>query len=147
MSANEIEVRVARMTCEAVDINAYELEAVGPEALPVFEAGSHVDVHLPNGLVRQYSLCGGPRHLGEGRYRIAVLKDPKTRGGSRAVHELNEGDSLRISAPRNLFKLSSTSSPSILLAGGIGVTPLLAMAYHLHAWSQEIGRASCRERV
>ena len=128
----ELAVKVVKKSAEALDINAYELVAAGAEDLPAFDAGSHIDVHLPNGLVRQYSLCSSPSQ--EGRYRIAVLRDPKTRGGSEAAHDMvNEGDTLRISAPRNLFKLAASASPSILLAGGIGVTPLLAMAYHLHS--------------
>ena len=132
MSANEIAVKVARKVREAQDINSYELVSVNGQALPAFEAGAHVDVHLPNGLVRQYSLCGMPHQ--KDRYRIAVLRDPKSRGGSEAVHNMvHEGDTLRISAPRNLFRLAAEAQASVLLAGGIGVTPLLAMAYHLHA--------------
>ena len=132
MSANGIAVKVARKVREALDINSYELVCVNGQALPAFEAGAHVDVHLPNGLVRQYSLCGMPHQ--KDRYRIAVLRDPKSRGGSEAVHDLvHEGDTLRISAPRNLFRLAAGAQASVLLAGGIGVTPLLAMAYHLHA--------------
>ena len=146
---NEIEVRVAKKTCEARDINAYELVAANGESLPAFEAGSHVDVFLPNGLVRQYSLCGGPPQ--QGRYRIAVLRDPKTRGGSQAVHDgVQEGDTLRIGAPRNLFPLAEGMHASVLLAGGIGVTPLLAMAYHLHALGRPFELhyfARSRERV
>jgi vanillate O-demethylase ferredoxin subunit len=132
---NQIEVRVVRKTCEALDINAYELAPVGEERLPAYEAGAHVDVHMPSGLVRQYSLCGGPWVHGEQRrYRIAVLRDPKSRGGSHAMHDgVNEGDTLRIGTPRNLFPLVAGEQASILLAGGIGVTPLLAMAYQLHA--------------
>lgn len=134
---NAIEVRVVRKTCEALDIHAYELAPVGEESLPAYAAGAHVDVHLPGGLVRQYSLCGSPAQHGHGahmRYRIAVLRDPQSRGGSQAMHEVvGEGDTLRIGAPRNLFPLLAGGQPSILLAGGIGVTPLLAMAYELHA--------------
>jgi vanillate O-demethylase ferredoxin subunit len=146
---NRIVVKVSKKTREALDINAYELAAVGGGSLPAFEAGSHVDVHLPNGLVRQYSLCGGPSQ--KDRYRIAVLRDPKTRGGSQAVHELlNEGDTLSISSPRNLFPLVDGAQVSVLLAGGIGVTPLLAMAYRLHASQRPFELhyfARSRERV
>ncbi|MDO8248326.1 MAG: PDR/VanB family oxidoreductase [Rhodoferax sp.] len=132
MRVNVIAVKVARKVREAVDINSYELVSTDGQELPSFEAGAHVDVHLPNGLVRQYSLCGMPQQ--KDRYRIAVLRDPKSRGGSEAVHErVHEGDTLRISAPRNLFRLAVGEQASVLLAGGIGVTPLLAMAYHLHA--------------
>ncbi|MFC5523916.1 PDR/VanB family oxidoreductase [Polaromonas jejuensis] len=149
MGANEFSVRVARKTREAVDINSYELVAMDERDLPAFEAGAHVDVHLPNGLVRQYSLCGMPHR--RDRYRIAVLRDPKTRGGSEAIHDLvHEGDTLRISWPRNLFRLSDGPQTSILLAGGIGVTPLLAMAYHLHAQGRPFALhyfARSKERV
>lgn len=129
-------VRVVRKTPAARDISAYELEAMETgTVLPSYEAGSHVDVHLPNGLIRQYSLCGGPSQAG--RYRIAVLRDPASRGGSQAMHDqVAEGDTLRIGAPRNLFALTAGAHPSVLLAGGIGVTPLLAMAYRLHALGQ-----------
>jgi vanillate monooxygenase ferredoxin subunit len=131
MSVGELLVRVGRKTVEAMDINSYELVSIDGKLLPAFEAGSHVDVHLPNGLTRQYSLCGELRH-GE-HYRIAVLREPNTRGGSGAMHhQVSEGDTLRISKPRNLFPLNPEKGASLLLAGGIGVTPLLAMAYQLH---------------
>jgi vanillate O-demethylase ferredoxin subunit len=131
MSANQITVKVARKRREALDISSYELVPVEAGDLPAFEPGAHIDVHLPNGLIRQYSLCGTPHQ--ENRYRIAVLRDAKSRGGSQAIHDLvNEGDILRISPPRNLFKLFDGKQENLLLAGGIGVTPLLSMAYHLH---------------
>ncbi len=127
-------VRVVRKEAVATGICAYELESADGTALPPFEAGAHVSVHLPNGLVRQYSLCGGPAQVDAGRYRIAVLRDARTRGGSLAMHEaVQEGDTLHIGAPSNLFPLAQDAGASVLLAGGIGVTPLLAMAYRLHA--------------
>ena len=130
MSACELLVSVSRKVAEATDINSYELVSLDGQHLPAFDAGAHIDVHLPNGLTRQYSLCSKLRH--GGHYRIAVLRDPKTRGGSQAVHEqVNEGDTLRISRPRNLFPLHDGEHKSVLLAGGIGITPLLAMAYQL----------------
>ncbi|MBI2726449.1 MAG: oxidoreductase [Polaromonas sp.] len=100
------------------------VNATGAE-LPAFTAGAHIDVHLPNGLIRQYSLCNSPseRH----RYVIGVLRDANTRGGSAAVHALKEGDEIHISLPRNHFPLV-TAAHTTLVAGGIGVTPLLAMA-------------------
>jgi len=100
--------------------------------LPAFTAGAHVDVHLPGGLVRQYSLCNPPGETH--RYQIGVLRDAASRGGSQAVHEaLHEGTELTISAPRNLFALSDNAPHHLLLAGGIGITPLLAMAEQLSA--------------
>ncbi|MBS7781407.1 PDR/VanB family oxidoreductase [Acidovorax sp. CCYZU-2555] len=126
----ELRVRVARRTLEAEGICGLELVAEGGAPLPAFAAGSHVDVHLPGGIVRQYSLCNDPAETH--RYQIAVLRDPASRGGSAAVHDLvAEGDALRISAPRNHFALAADAPQHLLLAGGIGVTPILCMAERL----------------
>ena len=128
----QFEVRVARKTREAQDICAFELVPVDGTTLPPFAAGAHIDVQVPGGLTRQYSLCNAPdeRH----RYLIGVLREPASRGGSQAMHELvREGDTLRISAPRNHFALAADAKHSLLLAGGIGVTPILSMAEHLAA--------------
>lgn len=127
----ELSVRVLRKTREAEGIAAFELGRDDGAPLPAFSAGSHVDVHLPGGLVRQYSLCndGADR----ARYRIAVLRTPDSRGGSAAMHEeVNEGDLLAISEPRNHFPLVHAVR-TLLFAGGIGVTPLLCMAQRLAA--------------
>lgn len=126
-----IDVLVSQRRSEAEDICSFELTAVDGSALPPFEPGAHIDVHLPNGLIRQYSLCPGADQLG--RYLIAVLLEPASRGGSAAVHRLQVGDRLRIGAPRNHFPLQGDAQRSLLLAGGIGITPLLAMAEHLAA--------------
>ncbi|MGN0923162.1 PDR/VanB family oxidoreductase [Ectopseudomonas mendocina] len=100
--------------------------------LPTFEAGAHVDIHLKPGLVRQYSLCGDPANASV--YRLGVLRDPASRGGSVAVHELlTEGASVSVGAPRNLFPLAAGASRSILIGGGIGITPMIAMAHQLTA--------------
>jgi vanillate O-demethylase ferredoxin subunit len=130
MSATTLRVRVARKAPEALDICSFELISADGAPLPAFSAGSHVDVHLPGGITRQYSLCNDPA---EGhRYLIGVLKDPATRGGSKAMHELvNEGDLLEISTPKNHFPLAHEARRSLLLAGGIGVTPILCMAERL----------------
>jgi vanillate monooxygenase ferredoxin subunit len=123
-------VRVARKSAEALDICSLELVSPDGTPLPAFSAGSHIDVHLPNGLTRQYSLCNDPA---EGhRYLIGVLKDPASRGGSLAVHDsVHEGDMLSISAPKNHFALAHEAQESLLLAGGIGITPILCMAQRL----------------
>jgi len=126
-----IAVKVVRKTREAQDIAGFELARVDGGALPAFSAGSHIDVQLPGGLTRQYSLCNdsGEQH----RYRIAVLRDPASRGGSVAMHDkVHEGDVIQISAPRNHFPLQHAQR-SLLFAGGIGVTPLLCMAQRLAA--------------
>ncbi|WP_397453277.1 PDR/VanB family oxidoreductase [Pseudomonas sp. NA-150] len=125
-----IDVLVTRKHTEAEGICSFELTALDEQPLPPFSAGSHIDVHLPNGLVRQYSLCNHPeeRH----RYLIGVLLDPTTRGGSQAMHDqVQEGSRLRISEPRNLFPLEHAAAYSLLFAGGIGITPILCMAERL----------------
>jgi vanillate O-demethylase ferredoxin subunit len=89
-----------------------------------------VDVQLPGGLSRQYSLCNDPKETH--RYLIGVLRDPASRGGSQAMHEqVQEGQVLQISAPKNHFPLAHDAKRSLLLAGGIGVTPILCMAERL----------------
>lgn len=126
-----LKVRIAAKTVEAHDVCAFDLVHPDGLPLPAFTAGAHIDVHLPNGLVRQYSLCNSPTE--RDRYRIAVLKTADSRGGSGCMHDqVQAGDSLDISAPRNLFALSEdTTAPPLLFAGGIGITPVLAMAEHL----------------
>lgn len=125
-------VRVAARQDEALDICSLDLVAVDGGALPGFSAGAHIDVHLPGGLVRQYSLCNAPGETH--RYRIAVLRDAASRGGSATVHDqLQVGTVLDIGAPRNLFELDPSAPHHLLLAGGIGITPLLAMAEQLAA--------------
>ena len=125
-----IPVRVASRVVAAEDVVQLELEALDRAPLPPFTAGSHIDLILGNGLTRQYSLASPPDH--HDRYRIAVLREPQSRGGSQFVHDaLVEGAALNISTPRNLFDLHEEADTYVLLAGGIGVTPLLAMAYRL----------------
>src|SRR5262245_36068030 len=148
-------VRVLRKTVEALDICSFELAAVDGRQLPPFSAGSHIDVHLPGGLTRQYSLCNDPAEVG--RYVIAVLRDPATRGGSRAMHDsVNAGDHLQISAPKNHFPLAHGARRSVLLAGGIGVTPILCMAerlaqagepFDLHYCTRSRERTAFRDRI
>lgn len=107
-----------------------ELVFEGRDALPAAEPGSHVDVHLPNGLVRQYSLVD-PVQEG-GRYRIGVRVMAQGRGGSQSVaDDLREGQQVTLGSPRNLFRLEPGSRPIVLIAGGIGITPVHAMAQWL----------------
>ncbi|MCJ8163019.1 PDR/VanB family oxidoreductase [Acinetobacter zhairhuonensis] len=113
-------------------IRAFELVSTSGSALPRFEAGSHIDVHLKNGLIRQYSLsnCSSEQN----RYVIGVLQDENSRGGSRCMHnDYHEGDVLSIGQPRNLFALHPNTKTAVLFAGGIGITPILSMAYRLKA--------------
>ncbi len=142
MTAATLTVRVARKWAETPEVCALELVAADGGALPPFEAGAHLDVHLPDGLVRQYSLCNDPAETR--RYLIAVLREAESRGGSVAVHDaLREGDTLTIGAPRNHFQLAESAAHSLLLAGGIGVTPLLAMAEALAARGADFSLHYC----
>lgn len=136
-----INVSVVKRQQEAQDIISLTLEAVDGAELPAFAAGAHIDVHLPGGLVRQYSLCNAPGDCSS--YQIAVLKDPASRGGSVAVHGLQVGDVLSISLPRNLFALDTSAQHSVLFAGGIGITPILAMAEQLSQAGQSFELHYC----
>jgi vanillate monooxygenase ferredoxin subunit len=129
-------VRVAHKRREALDICSLELVPVTEHShLPAFTAGAHLDVHLPNGLVRQYSLCNPPAQ--SDRYLIAVLRDAASRGGSQAVHDaVAAGSTLQVSVPKNHFPLAEVAPHHLLLAGGIGITPMLAMAETLSVSGQ-----------
>ncbi len=119
-------VRVAAKEPIAADVARFELVGLDCE-LPTAQPGAHIDVHLPNGLVRQYSLTNGPAETGS--YVIGVKRDPDSRGGSRCLHDsVRQGDVLMVSDPRNNFPLRRDAVKSIFVAGGIGITPLLSMA-------------------
>jgi len=132
VSTTTLKVRVAKKQVEAVDICSFELTDIDGHPLPAFSAGSHIDVRVADGLTRQYSLCNDAQE--SHRYLIGVLKAPSSRGGSRAMHDqIGVGDVLEISAPKNHFALAHEARKSLLLAGGIGVTPILCMAERLSA--------------
>jgi vanillate O-demethylase ferredoxin subunit len=149
-----IEVRVAAKACEAEGICSYELVRLDGAPLPPFEAGAHIDVHLAGKLVRQYSLCNAPGETH--RYQIGVLRDADSRGGSQAMHDhIDTGSVLQISAPKNHFPLLDAQR-TLLLAGGIGVTPILAMAeslaakgaaFEMHYSARSPERAAFKERI
>ena len=121
-----LRVRVAKKELVATDIVSLELEPLRG-ALPASQPGAHIDVALPNGLLRQYSLVNAPGETGA--YVIGVKREAESTGGSVAIHDsLSEGDLLAISEPRNNFTLRRDVEETILVAGGIGVTPLLSMA-------------------
>lgn len=127
-----MEARIRRLHYVARDIMSIELESATSRELPRASAGSHVDVHVSDKIVRQYSVCNDP--FQSGYYRLAILNDPGSRGGSRAIHEtFREGMIVKIGRPRNNFRLVEDGGRAILLAGGIGITPLLSMAYRLQA--------------
>lgn len=114
----------------AEDVRRFELRSASGEALPPFTAGAHIDIDLAEAGIRQYSLLNAPSEAD--RYVIAVARDPASRGGSIHMHDrLGVGDVIAISAPRCHFALVDDASYSVLVGGGIGITPLWCMAQRL----------------
>lgn len=131
-----LQVLLKSLTWEAPNIVSYDLRPLSGGELPAFTAGAHIDLALGSGLRRSYSLLNSQaeRH----RYVVAVQKDRASRGGSRWIHEnLRPGDVLTIDGPRNNFPLCESAELSLLIAGGIGITPMLSMIDRLSA----LGRA------
>ncbi|WP_370322104.1 2Fe-2S iron-sulfur cluster-binding protein [Oricola sp.] len=130
MSEATIPVRVKQMRREADTVVSVEFETLDGSNLPKAAPGAHVDVILRDDLRRSYSLTrentAGPT------FTVAIHRDPQSKGGSAFVHErLRVGDKVRISRPKNNFPLDETSENSVLIAGGIGITPILAMVRRL----------------
>jgi len=131
-----LRLRLVRIEYAAAAVHLYEFRDPAGAALPPFEAGAHVDLHLGNGQLRQYSLLNPPgeRH----RFVVGIKRDAQGRGGSCWVHDaLRVGDMVELSAPRCHFPLDETRPHSVLIAGGIGITPIACMAQRLRA----IGRS------
>lgn len=125
-----LDVTIARREPAATDIVSLELHSADGSPLPEYDAGAHLDVHVQSGLIRQYSLTGDPAD--RTKYRLGILLDPKSRGGSAAIHaRFKQGDQIRVGRPRNNFPLMAAAAHTILFAGGIGITPMLSMAYAL----------------
>ncbi|WP_315928591.1 Rieske 2Fe-2S domain-containing protein [Mesorhizobium sp. SP-1A] len=124
-----LRVTVARKWQAADGIAGFELRPI-KGILPTFQPGAHIDVHMPNGEVRQYSITNGPGETDS--FTIGVKLERDSKGGSKCMHEtVREGDVLAISEPRNNFPLRRDAIQTIFVAGGIGITPLLAMAQAL----------------
>lgn len=125
-----LEARVSSVNLVGADIRSYKLVPADNTAWPSFSAGAHIDVYVAPDMVRQYSLCNSPTDTNS--YSISVKRDPQSRGGSEHIHShLGAGDIIRISTPRNNFPLHEGYADYLLIAGGIGVTPLLSMAHQL----------------
>ncbi|HEX7386198.1 MAG TPA: PDR/VanB family oxidoreductase [Castellaniella sp.] len=146
MTDTLLSVRVAQKLVAAQDIVSLALVDAGGGELPVFTPGAHIDVYLPGGLIRQYSLMNDCRDRTQ--FCIGVLREPQSRGGSIVLHDqVQVGDVLQISAPRNRFELQPCAH-SLLLAGGIGITPLLCMARQLQAQAADFSlHYSCRTQA
>jgi len=141
-NSQQILARVQSMRFEAEGIVSVELVSPTGDALPAFAAGAHIDLHLPNGIVRSYSLCNSPQE--RQRYVIGVLHDRGSRGGSRYVHEqLRVGATIPIGAPRNNFPLDETAPHTVLVAGGIGITPIFGMLNELRRLGRSVELLYC----
>jgi tetrachlorobenzoquinone reductase len=139
--------RVIGIRYAAHDVNMYDFARPDGTALPEADPGAHIHVALPNGITRQYSLISAgsaPDH-----YVVAVKRDPNSRGGSRFMHdELRVGQLITLTGPRNNFRLDDSVEPAVLIAGGIGITPIFCMVRHLRrvktrSWTLHY---SCRTR-
>jgi len=129
-------LRLTAIRYEADGVLSFEFRDPTGASLAPFEPGAHIDVHLPNGLVRSYSLCNSSAETN--RYVIAVARDAKSRGGSRVMHDtLRVGQNLKISQPRNHFPLNERAEKSVLIAGGIGITPMWCMLQRLEALQRD----------
>ncbi len=140
------DMRLTAIRYEAHETHSFEFSPLDGALLPPVEPGAHIDIHLPNGMMRQYSLvtAEGPRHS----YVVGIKKDRASRGGSKYVHDqLKVGQIVKIGGPRNNFPLEESAAHSVLIAGGIGITPIYCMAQRLMSqgkpWTMYY---SCRER-
>lgn len=125
-------LRLRQVRLEAQDICSYEFITADGTALPPFEAGAHIDLHLPEGRIRSYSLANAPSEVH--RYLIAVQREEQGRGGSAWMHDrLRVGQVLEASGPIQHFPLDEKAADSVFIAGGIGITPLLSMIERLDA--------------
>jgi phthalate 4,5-dioxygenase reductase subunit len=124
--------RVTRAERIAEDIHLFELRDPAGADLPEFSAGSHVSVRVPNGLIRKYSLCNDPAE--RDRYVIAVKREAAGRGGSESlIRDVAPGGEVPVSAPANNFALTRSAGGYTFVAGGIGITPIMAMLRQLAA--------------
>lgn len=139
-SNNKLQVKLTSIAELGDDIHGYEFKSLDGSALPPFTGGSHIDIYIQPGLIRQYSLCNDPAE--SNRYMIAVQLERNGKGGSKTLYETAKiSKQYLISSPRNNFSLSLDQHKYLLIGGGIGITPLLAMSaellrrnadFHLH---------------
>jgi ferredoxin-NADP reductase len=137
---DSIDMRLTAIHFGAEGTNLFEFRNVDGRELPPFSAGAHVDVNLPNGVIRQYSIASSQSD--RTRYLLGVKLEAQGRGGSRFLHEqVRVGHVLKLSLPRNNFPLNENAASLVLIAGGIGITPILSMVdrlrtlgrdFHLH---------------
>ena len=132
MTAVAAGLRLRQIRLEAEGICSYEFVAPEGGSLPPFRAGAHIDLHLPEGRIRSYSLANAPHDTG--RYLVAVQREEQGRGGSAWMHDsLRVGQVVHAAAPVNDFTLDEAAEHSVFIAGGIGITPILSMIARLDA--------------
>ena len=131
-SAGLIDARLTEIVAVAKDTNLYTFRRVDGGPLPAYKPGAHIDLHLPNAMIRQFSLC--VPNTDPASYVVGIKRDPESRGGSRYIFdEMRVGHEIKISAPRNNFPLAEGAEQIVLIAGGIGITPVWCMAQELAA--------------
>jgi ferredoxin-NADP reductase len=127
-----IDARLSKIEDVARDTKLYTFQRVDGARLPAYKPGAHIDLHLPNGLLRQFSLTVPAENPDS--YTVGVKRDENSRGGSRyIIEQMKVGDQIKISAPRNNFPLVENAGHVVLFAGGIGITPIWCMAQELAA--------------
>ncbi len=127
-----LHLRLSKVQMMADLVTQYEFTAMDGTALPAFEAGAHLDVVVAPEFFRQYSLSGDPAD--QSKYQIGVLREDEGRGGSNLLHRIfTEGRGVFVSHPINHFPLDESANKTYLMGGGIGITPMMAMAHRLHA--------------
>lgn len=133
-----IDVVVSKIVQETPTVKSFHLSRPDGSSLGAYSPGAHVDVIGPTAITRQYSLCSRPD--GQESFAVAVKREEHSRGGSSALHELHVGDTLKISEPRNLLQIAPDATHHVLVAAGIGITPMLSMARHMdvHGFSFEL---------
>jgi len=125
-------LRVTRNETIADGINLFEFRDPDGKPLPPFSAGAHVTIKTPNGLLRKYSLCNDPAE--RDRYLVAIKREVNGRGGSiNLIDAVKAGDSLMVTGPINDFGLPQRAQDFLFIAGGIGITPIMAMIRELQA--------------
>lgn len=144
---SELAFIVRKVITETPDVRAVVLESASDAALPQWQPGAHIRVKLPAGGDRPYSLVDHPEWRGGRYYVIGVRLEEESAGGSKYIHGLSEGDRVTATGPINQFELRGGDGPVVLLAGGIGITPILSMASKLDAENRDFrmhycGRAS-----
>ncbi len=146
-AGNLLEMRLAAVETVARDTNVYTFRRPDGGRLPPYQPGAHIDIHLPNGITRQFSLLNPDPDPAS--YVVAIKLDAASRGGSRYIfEELKVGDTLKISAPRNNFPLAADAEHVVLFAGGIGITPIWCMVQELAAQNRPWQLYySCRSRA